>query len=142
MVLLCLFCCIPLKGVREHGFKIIAVEKFRLPPELRSTDKEVQRSTDGHIDKIELGIIRYSELNVTICINLLSLEMKKLKARDVERPGKGNKLRRKNLNSDSLILGSLCFPLADTARGDSDLDPALEASSGGDDKDKSNNNTW
>lgn len=76
--------------------------------------------------------MKHLYLNVTIYIKSLSLEMKKLKPRDVERPGKGNKLLRKNwdLNSDSLILGPLCFPLASMVRGDSDLEPAFGESVG------------
>lgn len=59
--------------------------------------------------------------------------MKKLKPRDAERLGNGNKLLRMNLdlNSVSLILGPLCFPLAHTERGDSGLKPVFKEAVGG-----------
>lgn len=70
--------------------------------------------------------------------------MRKLKPSNVKRPGKSNKLLRRNWdsNSDSLILGPLYFPLAGTVREESDLEAALKESTGADGKGESNCNTW
>lgn len=72
-------------------------------------------------------------MNAAIYINPLSLEKKKLKSGDVERyHGSGNKPLRKNwdLNSDSLILGPLCFSLTGTVSRESDQEPTSKESSG------------